>query len=130
MTRSPLPPITWLATVVLALAAAGAAWLRAGFPLPGCPLREWAGVPCATCGTGRMLAALVAGDVSAAAGFNPFVLVVLASALLWVLAAVALRGSGRPWRPIGLGRRGQRVLALAAAVLFVLSWAWQIWRHH
>ena len=122
-------PLTWLGVLVLSSAAAGAAWIRAGLPLPGCPLRDWTGVPCAACGTTRMLRALVAGDLASAVAFHPIAFAGGIGLVVWAVVAMILVLSGRSLRPIRPGARAQRAIAILAAILVVLSWAYQIWRH-
>lgn len=122
-------PLAWLAVLVLSGAAAGAAWVRAGLPLPGCSLRAWTGLPCATCGTTRMLRALVAGDLASAVMFHPVAFLAAIGVVGWALVAVTLVVSGRSLRPIVPGPRVRRVLPVLAAGAVVLSWIYQVWRH-
>ena len=75
----------WTGSVLLLGVAGSALWLRLGLPLPGCGFREWTGLPCATCGTTRMVRALLSGDLLEAMAWNPLAFVVLASDvfILW-----------------------------------------------
>ena len=118
----------WVGGLGLCAAAAAAAWIRLGLPSPGCRFREWTGLPCATCGTMRMLRELLAGDVAAAIRFNPMMFAVLLALVGWTFGSLVLILTGRPSRRIELGPRARRVLVLAAMVVFAAGWAYQIWR--
>ena len=118
----------WAGALVLSATAAAAVWIRLGLPSPGCRFREWTGLPCATCGTMRMLRELSAGDVAAAIRFNPMMFAVLAALVGWTVRALVLVLAGRPPSPVELGPRARRVLVLAAAIAFAAGWAYQIWR--
>lgn len=67
-------------------AAAAACWS------PGCPVREWTGLKCPGCGSGRAMAALLRGDPAGMTYWN---------ALLLPLAVLLLVAGFRPawsWR--------------------------------
>jgi hypothetical protein len=113
---------------VLSSAVAGAVWLRLGLPTPGCRFREWTGLPCATCGTTRMLRALLAGDLANAILLNPMVFFALVAVGAWSLVASIRALTGRPAWPIAQGPPARRALAAAAALGLAAGWAYQIWR--
>jgi hypothetical protein len=106
----------------LALAAAAALllWTRAGLPLARCSFRALTGVACPTCGTTRMLQALTAGDLAAAARANPAVLLALLLVTAWAVLSVArLR--------LVVSRAEKRALAAIAAIAFALGWLYAAW---
>jgi len=84
MKYRPLSPLPLLAALGLLCGAAGAVlWV------PGCPVREWSGLKCPGCGSGRAMAALLRGDAAGALYWN---------ALLLPLAALlVVAGCRRPW---------------------------------
>ena len=110
-------------TMVLGLLAAGAAlsaaWLRFGLPLPHCTLKEWTGLPCATCGTTRMVQAIFSGDVATAFALNPFVFCSLALTTMWGSLSATSLALGLPLPTLHLGPRFRSwfVVALVAAVI-------------
>ena len=114
----------------LGAAGAAAAYQAAlggeGLWLP-CPLRALTGIPCPLCGMTTAATALASGDPAAAMAANPFVLV-LAGFTLVMAALMAARLAGwapgaAQW-PASRRRQGYWV----AAVLAVLSWAFQLHR--
>ncbi|MBB6474477.1 DUF2752 domain-containing protein [Sphaerisporangium rubeum] len=91
---------------VAAPAAAGVAYVGAvdpGVPghYPPCPLLWLTGLYCPGCGGLRALHALTHGDVVAAAGLNPLLLVTIpVVAVVWSVWAVrAWRGRPQRWGP-------------------------------
>ena len=116
----------WTGSVLLLGLAGSALWLRLGLPLPGCGFREWTGLPCATCGTTRMVRALLSGDLLEAMAWNPLAFVVLASVSLWSLWSVLLLAVGLPrWRLVP-DRRERRLLAVLAITVVLADWAFLI----
>lgn len=95
-------------------------------PMPACPLRELAGVPCPFCGSTRTFASLARLDFAAALRLNPLVCVAACGAsVLWLLAV--LRG-GKPLdRVRGVSARGGVRKWLLAAAL-VSNWIY-LWFH-
>lgn len=76
----------------------------------GCPLRSLTGWDCPLCGGTRMGAALLRGDVAAAFGFNPVVLIgLVVLGVLGVLWIVEVLGGPRVRPPQALGERLRRV---------------------
>jgi hypothetical protein len=104
-----------------------AVWLHLGLPRPVCLLREWTGVPCPTCGTTRLIEALLSGDLLGAVAWNPLVFLVLTAAAVWaVLSAASFAFRLPTWR-VAFSRRERtwaRILAIAA---LVGGWAWVLW---
>jgi hypothetical protein len=97
-----------------------------GLWLP-CPLRALTGIPCPLCGTTTAATALASGDLGAALAANPFVLVLAGFTLVMaalMVARVAGWAPGAAQWPASRRRQGYWV----AAVLAVLSWAFQLHR--
>jgi uncharacterized protein DUF2752 len=96
-----------------------AAWLRLGLPVPGCTFKAWAGLPCATCGTTRLIAALVAGRLVEALTWNPLVFCAIALTSAWGTLSAARSALGLP--PLSLApaprHRGLSIVLLALAVI-------------
>jgi len=115
-----------------ALAIGGAltaVWLRLGLPRPVCLLREWTGIPCPTCGTTRLIEALLSRDLLGALAWNPLVFLILTAIAVWAGLSAARFAFGLPtWRVVlsPRERTGARVLAIAA---LVGGWAWVLWRN-
>ena len=109
--------------------AATAVWLRLGLPRPVCLLREWTGIPCPTCGTTRLIEALLSGDLLGALAWNPLVFLILTAVAVWaVLSAASFAFRLPTWRVAFSPRErtGARILAIAA---LVGGWAWVLWRN-
>jgi len=116
----------WVGGMLLLGLAGSALWFRLGLPLPGCAFREWTGLPCATCGTTRMVRALLSGDLLGAIAWNPLVSVVLASVSVWSLWSVLQLAFDLPrWRLVSDRRDCRLIGALAIAVVFA-GWAFVI----
>ncbi|WP_432557441.1 DUF2752 domain-containing protein [Granulicoccus sp. GXG6511] len=116
----------WLSLFGGACAVAGGVYVVTGEGAP-CPFLAVTGWLCPLCGGSRMGGALLRGDVAAAWGWNPYVLVlatVLAGVWVWTALRIALeRPAGLPgllgrldtWRPAWI------VLLLAApGLVFML----------
>jgi hypothetical protein len=114
----------------LGAAGAAAAYQAAlggeGLWLP-CPLRTLTGIPCPLCGMTTAATALASGDLAGALVANPFVLVLagftLVMAVLMVARAAGMVPGAAQW-PASRRRQSYWV----AAVLAVLSWAFQLHR--
>ncbi len=114
---------------VLALAAVLAvAWLRLGLPQPVCHFREWTGLACPTCGSTRMVEALLRGDLATALAWNPLVFFALSAVAAWAAVATARQALGHPSLHVVLKRRERAFLRLAAVGALVAHWAYLIWR--
>ena len=121
------PPLGAIFGGVLLLGAALAAfWLRIGLPRPICLLREWTGLPCPTCGSTRLVEALLAGDVGAALAHNPLVFGVLVAMALWAVASAVgwLFGLRAPRVVLGAGEK--LALRVGAVVVVLAGWAYLI----
>jgi hypothetical protein len=107
------------AGAALLLAGAGAGLLATGAVLhlpPLCPLRAAAGVPCASCGLTRAVAAALRGDFGAAVALNPGAPLVLLLAGAGAALLVAEAATGRALlAPAWRGARAVVVAALVAA---------------
>lgn len=93
----------WFATVTASLAAVPLAPAVAAL-VPGCPMHEWTGWPCPTCGSTRALLALAGARLQEALRFNPLAtLSVIALSLggivapLWVRLRWPLPVAPTPW---------------------------------
>ena len=114
------------------------AWLIAGLGVallsrltylwPVCPFRDWTGLPCLTCGSTRMIDALVSGQLLEAALGNPLVFLGLAMATAWVVVAAGGMALGRPLRVTLPTSRRRHGLWLLAVVVLAANWAYLIWR--
>jgi hypothetical protein len=113
-----------LALLVGSLGAC-ALWLRLGLPVPGCAFRAWTGLPCATCGSTRLIRALVSGHVVEAATLNPLVFSLLVLAAAWSGLSVARTVLDAPTPPL-VANRGRVVVAAAVAVL--ANWIYLVLR--
>ncbi|MEO3812875.1 DUF2752 domain-containing protein [Sphaerisporangium sp. B11E5] len=100
-------PATWARIAPLgaaALVAAGVAYVGAVDPgepghYPPCPLLWLTGLYCPGCGGLRALHALTRGDVGAAVGLNPLLLVTIPLVVVWwsIWAVRAWRGRAQRW---------------------------------
>jgi len=118
--------------VVGALLAVGGAltavWLRLGLPRPVCLLREWTGIPCPTCGTTRLVEALLAGDVLEALVWNPLVFLALAAVSTWAVLSAARFVLGLPAWGLVLSARERLAARVLAVIGLIGGWAWVVWR--
>src|SRR3954447_8932475 len=79
--------LVWLVISVAGFAA-GAIWLRLGFPTMRCPFLAMTGYPCLTCGATRCSIAFAHGDVVTALAWNPLVTLGLCALVLFDVYAV------------------------------------------
>ena len=106
----------------LALLAVAIGLSRAtGAPGPICPFKLLTGLPCPTCGSTRMVMALVTGHFADAWRLNPLVMSLVVLAALWLAVRRTGLGLMRGLSP-SMRRAGLVMLALAAAV----NWAYLI----
>ena len=117
-----------LATAFVAGSAMAAAWFRFGLPLPVCRFREWTGLPCATCGSTRMIEALVHGRVLEAAAWNPLMFcggILLCS---WGALSFTRLALGVPaWRLV-VEPQDRRALGLLVVAAVAADWIYVVWR--
>ena len=103
-----------------------AAWLRLGLPLPSCTFKAWSGLPCATCGTTRLLEALVAGRLVEALAWNPLVFCAIALSAVWgTLSAARSRFGLRPLR-IAPGPRHRGLSIALLALALIANWVYLV----
>jgi hypothetical protein len=91
-----------------------------------CPLKAFAGIPCATCGMTHAFVALARGDVAAALAASP--LGALLAALAWGYAALDLARAAAGWPLPVPAARAWRAATAAGVVLVVANWAWLVVR--
>ncbi len=110
--------VAWMVSAAALSAVVLAGWAQqTRLSLP-CVLQTLTGIPCPTCGTTRMVRALMEGRVAEAFAWNPLammagtsLLVAGALAPIWVAARLPLRSSRRP---LGIPARWMIVAVLAA----------------
>ncbi len=123
--RRPIAPM-WVIGALAAFAAlaclAPRVASRLGVSPVTCTLRRCTGIPCAACGTTRLLGALGRGDVLEALQLNPLILLLLA-----ILAAVILLRivGGRTVR-LQLSRREKWLAGGLLGVAILANWAYVI----
>lgn len=91
-----------------------------------CPLKAWAGLPCASCGMTHAFVALAHGEVAAAFAASPLGAVLAGGAWLYAVLDLLRAALGAPWPDPG--ERTWRLLAGAAVASVVLNWAWLLAR--
>jgi len=117
-----------LAASVLGAGLASALWLGAGLPTPTCPFRAWTGWPCLGCGSTRMIASLLRGDLLQAAAWNPLAFAGLAAVTVWGLGSTATLAFDLPRFRLVL-RAGERIAARAIAIAAgAAGWVYLFWR--
>ena len=117
-----------LGAAVLAGGALAAAWFRFGLPLPVCRFLDWTGLPCATCGSTRMIEALLHGRILEAAAWNPLLFCGVALLCSWgALSAIRLALVVPTWRLV-VEPRERRALGLLVVATVAANWAYVIWR--
>jgi len=113
--RAPPAAFAWLALLAALVALARALGPAALRHLPTCPLHEWTGLFCPSCGATRTVYHLLRGELLAACSANALVVLSLgAAALAWLT---------RTWlapRLRRLGPRARGAALLAAAVVAVV----------
>ena len=123
--RWPRVPLWAVAMVVVWAGTVAAVWHAGearGHTPQLCVFKQITGLPCPTCGTGRMVLALCRGDVAAAAAMNPLMFVLAAGGTA-LLGLRTLFGRRRRVDPPGLHAvRGWQVLLAAA----LANWAYLI----
>jgi len=115
----------------IALAAGAglaATWLRLGLPTPFCHFHAWTGIPCPGCGTTRLIAALLSGDVLVAMGYNPLVFAALCAVALWAVVSAASLALGLPPRRVVLAPAESAAARVGAVVLLLAGWSYLLWR--
>lgn len=117
-----------LGAAVVAGSALAAAWFRLGLPLPVCRFRAWTGLPCATCGSTRMIDALLHGRILEAATWNPLVFCGLALLCVWSAVSFTRLAFGVPaWRLV-VEPRERLALGLLVVAAVAGGWVYVIWR--
>ena len=126
-----MPLVRWLG--LAAAAATGfAVWLQQADPdlmarLTGaCELRRLLNIPCPTCGTTRVVAAIGRGELMAALSANPLATLVILGIVVWGLIAVIVTVAPRGRRRLVLARGEGRLLAVSGAILVLANWLWLV----
>ena len=114
--------------VLLLAAGLAAVWLTLGFPLPACAFHSWTGLPCPTCGTTRMVDALLHGEIGVAVAWNPLVFLGLTTVTLWAVATTLRHLMGLPPLRIIVGRWERASLRIGAVATLLTGWAYLVWR--
>lgn len=101
-------------------------WLRLDLPRVPCPFRQALGVPCPTCGSTRLVEALLQGDLASAFWSNPLVFLGFAVLGVWACASTIIRIFKWPtprWRVTS----GEWLWARVAVVsLTLVGWAYLV----
>ena len=98
--------------------------------LPGCVFHALTGVPCPACGSTRAVLALLTGDLRAAFAFNPLVILGIACALGFALAAPVWLAARGPVPRFAAAPEGgmPRAARVAIASTIAAQWAWLVVR--
>jgi len=123
------PPIgAALGGLMLLGAGSAAAWLALDLPLPRCFFKDWTGLPCPTCGTTRVVEAILAGRLFEAASWNPLVFAALFALGSWAVASATRWIFRLPtWRAT-FSRWERRALLLLAGAAVGAGWFFLIAR--
>lgn len=113
-------------TVLFLSAAFALVWLRLRLPTPGCLFHAWTGIPCPTCGSTRLVEALLDGDPLAAFSLNPLVFTALAGVSIWAAVSTIRRLIGLPPLRLVLGEAERRAARALLIILVIAGWVWQI----
>lgn len=87
-----------------------------------CPLKAWAGLPCAACGMTHAFVALAHGEVRGSVAASPLGALLAGGAWLYAALDLVRVAAGAPWPEISMGAR--RGLAGTAVAALLLNWAW------
>jgi len=101
---------------------------RLAFLWPVCHFRDWTGIPCLTCGSTRMVDAILSGHLVEAVTWNPLVFLGLALVTAWIAVVAVGIALGRPSRSLVPTPRERLGLWILGAVILAADWAYLIWR--
>jgi hypothetical protein len=104
----------------------GAVWGLALVPLkifPPCGFHAVTGHPCPTCGSTRMILALLRGGFLEAIQVNPFLFLIVAVLSVWIAAGAVSWMAGRTLT-VSLSPREERWLWVALGAAFLANWAY------
>ena len=86
-----------------------------------CPLHEWTGLNCITCGATRALLSLLQGDILTALQQNALLVISLPFAIYKLTALIINRVTRKPLlRPISLSKKAGIVLIIVAIAFMVV----------
>lgn len=120
------PPPAWVFIAAGLAVALGAVRLLALVPFhvfPPCGFHTVTGHPCPTCGSTRMILALLAGRFWEALRVNPLLFFIVVILALWILAGVGVWLAGRALT-LDLSPREERWLWGILGVAFLANWAY------
>ncbi len=117
-----------LGAAIVAGGALSAAWFRFGLPLPVCRFRELTDRPCVTCGSTRMIEALLHGRILEAAAWNPLVFCGVALLCSWGALSATRLAFGMPTWGLVVEQRERRALGLLVVATVVAGWVYVVWR--
>ena len=89
-----------------------------------CPLRALFSIPCPTCGSTRVLSALLRGEWSAAFACNPLATVLAIGSAFYVLLAIILFLVQRKIPVLRASRRGWLSMAGGGLLLALVNWGY------
>jgi hypothetical protein len=114
--------------VLIAAAVLAALWLRLGLPRPACAFRTWTGLPCPTCGSARLVQAVLETRFVEALLWNPLVFATLVGLSVWAAGAVLARVLDLPRVRVVLGAREQLVARVGLVALVAANWVYLLQR--
>lgn len=115
-------------SVLASSAMIGGAWIYLNLPRPVCLLKDITGIPCPTCGMTRSAQGFMAGDLSAAFGWNPLVFLAVPLLMIFcIYAAITVCFRLPRLRVTGVTRGEAMALRVGVVVLIAANWAYLIW---
>ena len=116
----------WLC-VSLAAGGIGLVWFSLDLPRPVCPLHQWTGWPCPTCGATRSAQHLLAGRFAEAFRLNPAIFGGMIAVVLYdAYAGLVLLLRWPRLRFDDPAASTARMLRFAVIVVVALNWLWLI----
>jgi hypothetical protein len=94
-----------------------------------CPLREWTGFPCPTCGGTHATISMVQGKWAAGFAANPGIAAGMIVAVIWILAGIVATVFPGLRRSIMLTAGEKKTARILAVVLLLMVWIWEIRRN-
>jgi hypothetical protein len=117
--------LVWPLGFVAALAA-GWAWFRTGWQLPGCLFMKWTGFPCLGCGGTRCARHLASFDFAGAFLYHPLFWLGVLGFVLWSLWSAVWWLRRDPLRlRLAADEAGWARLRRGFLLALLLNWLWQ-----